>query len=101
MKISEDKIKIITQYFIDKPIQKAFLFGSQIKGAATKESDIDILVELDYNKLSGGLQFIKMQLDLQDLLKQKVDLLTDNAVSKYMRPYIDKEKQLIYEKEYS
>ena len=101
MKISDDKIKIISQYFHDKPIQKAFLFGSQVKGEATPESDIDILVELDYPRLNGGFQFVKMQLDLQDLLKQKVDLLTDKAVSKYMRPYIEKEKQLIYEKEYS
>ena len=39
-----------------------------------------------------------MQLDLQEILQTKVDLLSENAISKYVRPYIDNEKELIYEK---
>jgi predicted nucleotidyltransferase len=35
---------------------------------------------------------------LEDLLKRKVDLLTSNSVSKYIKPFIDSEKILIYEK---
>ena len=39
-----------------------------------------------------------MQLDLQDLLNRNVDLISDKAVSKYIRPFIDNDKELIYEK---
>jgi len=39
-----------------------------------------------------------MQLDLQEVLKNKVDLLSKAALSKYVRPFIEKEKILIYEK---
>ena len=98
--MSLEKINItkIKNYFYDKPVNKAYLFGSQIRGDARKDSDIDILVELDYTQ-PIGLLFIKMQLELESLLNKKVDLISDNAVSKYLRSFIDKEKQLIYERQ--
>jgi len=76
---------------------KAYLFGSHVRNQSDIDSDIDILVELDYNE-QIGLKYIKMQNDLQMILKSKVDLLSNNAVSKYIRPIIDREKQLIYAK---
>jgi predicted nucleotidyltransferase len=38
----------------------AYLFGSYSRGDADENSDIDILVELDYSKLIG-LEFVQMQ----------------------------------------
>jgi predicted nucleotidyltransferase len=32
------------------------------------------------------------------LLNRKVDLLTEKSVSKYIKPYIDKDKVLVYER---
>jgi predicted nucleotidyltransferase len=85
----------IREYFKDKPVLKAYLFGSFARGEANQGSDIDILVELDYSK-PIGLEFVQMQLDLQDLLNRKVDLISEKAVSKYIKPYIDKDKVMIY-----
>jgi uncharacterized protein len=62
-----------------------------------KNSDVDILVELDYSK-HVGLGFIKMKFDLQEKLYKKVDLFSTNAVSKYIRLFINADKKLIYEK---
>ncbi|RKY87862.1 nucleotidyltransferase, partial [candidate division KSB1 bacterium] len=70
---------------------------SYSRDEADDDSDIDILVELDYSQ-PIGLEFIKMQLELQDLLKRQVDLLSEKAVSKHIQPFIEKEKVLIYEK---
>jgi len=98
MRLSEDKIDQIKNYFKDKPVQKAYIFGSTVTDKATSESDIDILVELDYS-MPIGLRFIKMQYELQELLKQKVDLLSEKAISKYIRPYIENQKRLIYERQ--
>ena len=88
---------IRTAQYKDKPVKKAYLFGSYSRDSAEENSDIDILVELDYSQ-SIGLKFVRMQLDLQEILQTKVDLLSEKAVSKYIRPYIDNEKELIYEK---
>jgi len=97
MKINKTIITKIRNYFADKPVLKAYIFGSYSRNEADRNSDIDLLVELDYSH-PIGLEFIKMQLDLQEILNRKVDLLTEKAVSKYIKPYIDKEKILVYEK---
>jgi hypothetical protein len=40
-----------------------------------------------------------MQIDLVNLLKTDVDLVSDRSLSKYIRPYVEKDKILIYERE--
>ena len=95
MKLDAKHISIIRDYFRQKPVIKAYLFGSFAGDDASEDSDVDILVELDYSK-PLGLEFIGMQLDLEDLLKRKVDLVSTNALSKYLRPYVDQGKILIY-----
>ena len=87
----------IVNYFKNKPVKKAFLFGSVSRNENDDLSDVDILVELDYSQ-PIGLGFVRMKLELEDLLKRKVDLLTSNSISKYIKPFIDSEKILIYEK---
>ena len=95
--MSDDYSEKIANFLRNKPVKRAFLFGSAAREEDDEQSDIDILVELDYSQ-PIGLGFIRMKLELEDLLKRKVDLLTSNSVSKYIQPFIDSEKILIYEK---
>ena len=74
---------------------KAYLFGSYVRNEANENSDLDLLIELDYSQ-PIGLEFIQMQIDLQELLLKKVDLISARGLSKYVKPIIDKEKKLIY-----
>ena len=74
---------------------RAYLFGSIARGEADEQSDIDVLVELDYSQ-RVGMEFIQMQFDLQRLLARKVDLVSARGLSKYIQPIIDQEKRLIY-----
>lgn len=93
----QDYLEKIVVFFKNQPVKKAFLFGSTARNEDVENSDIDILVELDYSK-PIGLGFVKMKLELEDLLNRKVDLLTNRSISKYIKPFIDSEKILIYEK---
>ena len=95
MNLSQQQLQIIKSYFVDKPVNKAYLFGSQVRGDAKAASDIDILVELDYGQ-HIGLFFVQMQMDLEELLGKKVDLVSEKGISKYIKPLVDNEKQLIY-----
>lgn len=97
MKLSDQEINKIRGYFREKPVLKAYLFGSFSREEASNQSDIDILVELDYSK-HIGMGFVTMQFDLEEQLKRKVDLVSANAVSKYILPFINKDKVLIYER---
>ena len=95
MNLDSSQIETIKKYFSTRPVLKAYLFGSYVRGDADNNSDIDILVDLDYSQRIG-LQFIQMKLDLEKLLNNKVDLVSSNALSKYIKPIIDGEKELIY-----
>jgi predicted nucleotidyltransferase len=97
MTLDNSKIESIKNYFKTRPVLKAYLFGSYVRGLANDKSDIDILVDLDYSQRIG-LQFIQMKLDLEKLLNSKVDLVSSNGISKYIKPLIDVEKRLIYAK---
>ncbi|MBI1305259.1 MAG: nucleotidyltransferase [Bacteroidetes bacterium] len=89
------QLNALQDYFKTRPVLKAYLFGSQARGTSDDRSDIDILVELDYSR-KIGLEFVQMQLDLEMLLNTKVDLISSNGLSKYIKPLVDKEKKLIY-----
>ena len=82
-------------YFKTKPVLKAFIFGSNARNEANENSDIDLLVELDYSE-KIGLQFIQMKFDLEKLLNKSVDLVSSNGISKHIKSNIDKDKTLIY-----
>ena len=97
MNLSEQDIKIIKSYFKEKPVLKAFLFGSYARNEASNESDIDILVDLDYTK-HIGLGFLNMKFELEEKLKRKIDIVSSNAISKYISSFINNDKQLIYER---
>jgi len=94
--MNTEMIETIREYFKTQPVRKAWLFGSYARGEETKDSDVDILVDLDYSK-PVGLEFIQMQLDLQALLKKPIDLVSSRGMSKYIKPYVDSEKFLLYE----
>lgn len=97
MKLSPYDIEMIKRVFLDKPVKRAFLFGSFTKGEADQDSDVDILVELDYSK-HIGIGFVKIKNQLEEVLNKKVDLVSENSVSHHILPFINQDKQLIYER---
>lgn len=97
MKLSGKDIQIIQIFFSGKPVLKAYLFGSYSRNEADSGSDIDILVDLDYSQ-HIGLGFVQMKLDLEQKLHKTVDLVSSQAVSKRLLPFVNKDKQLIYER---
>ena len=61
------------------------------------QSDLDILVELDHSQ-PIGMKFFIFQSDLEELLHKKVDIVTTEGISRHIKPFIDKDKILIYER---
>jgi predicted nucleotidyltransferase len=64
-----------------KPVLRAFLFGSFSRGEAKENSDVDIIVELDYSK-HIGLGFVSMKIDIENRLDKKIDRVSINSISK-------------------
>ena len=97
MALTTHETNLLREYFAGKPVKRAFLFGSYARDSAVKgASDIDILLELDYSQ-PIGMKFFSFQRELENLLHNKVDVVTSDGISKYVLPYIEKDKILIYE----
>lgn len=88
--------KIIADYFKTQPVLKAWLFGSYARGEQTENSDVDILIQPE--KSVGLFKLSGMHLDLQDLLKMNVDLVTEKGLLPFARKSADRDKILIYER---
>lgn len=98
MKLSDQNKEILRRFFAKRPVKRAFIFGSYARNDADEESDIDILVELDHAS-PIGMRFFTFQYELEDILHKKVDLVSDEGLSKYISPLVNKEKILIYERD--
>lgn len=65
------------------------LFGSVSRHEDKPDSDIDILVRLESGK--SLLDLVALKQDLEELLGCRVDVVTEDAVSPYIREQILKE----------
>lgn len=59
------------------------VFGSVAQGEATRGSDLDLLVKMRSG--SSLLDIIAIKQDLEDLLEIQVDVVTEQALSPYIR----------------
>ncbi|MBO7137666.1 MAG: nucleotidyltransferase domain-containing protein [Bacteroidaceae bacterium] len=87
----------IAEYFKTQPVLKAWLFGSYSRGEERPDSDVDILVSLDYSK-PIGLKFFGMYEDLRALLGRNVDLVSERTLAAFARSSVDRDKILVYER---
>lgn len=77
-------------------VLKAAIFGSFARGENKKTSDVDFLIKMKRNASLfdlGGLQ-----MDLQEKLGRKVDVVTYNSVHPMLKEQIMKDQKIIYEK---
>ena len=65
------------------------VFGSVVRGEAARESDIDVLVELEEGR--SLLDHVALKQDLEDLLGCGVDVVTEKALHHLLRDRILKE----------
>ena len=86
------------RFFATQPVKRAYLFGSFSRGEEMPDSDVDILVDLDKTKPVGLFQYVKMKLDLQDLLNRELDLVENGELLPFAQESADRDKLLIYER---
>ena len=89
--------QVIASYFDTKPVKTVWLFGSYARGDADENSDVDVLVDLD-RSTSVGLDYFSWSGELAQRLNKKVDIVSAGWENKYIKPFIDKDKQIIYER---
>lgn len=67
-------------------IRRLLLFGSRLKGTARPESDVDLLVEFEPDRIPGLMGMAGMEIDLSEMLGGlPVDLRTPLDLSRHFR----------------
>ncbi len=62
------------------------VFGSRARGDSTPDSDLDLLIRLEPGRTL--LDIVAIKQDLEDLLHCKVDVVTEQAISHYIREQV-------------
>jgi uncharacterized protein len=78
----QDIISIASKY----GAKNVRVFGSVARGQAQQGSDLDLLVQLDRGR--SLLDLIAIKQDLEDLLGCNVDVVTEAALSPYIREQV-------------
>lgn len=65
------------------------LFGSVARGDSTEQSDIDLLVGFDGR--ADFDRYMDLKLFLEDLLGQRVDLVTEQALREEVRAHVEQD----------
>ena len=94
MAVSFDTKKLV-EICRQNDVKKLGIFGSTVRGEATDQSDIDILVYFSQPK--SLLSVVALERQLSKALARKVDLLTEAAVSPYLLDRIKRELVVVYE----
>lgn len=76
-------------------VNRAYLFGSFARGEQNQNSDIDFLVEYNQDAERTLFKAAELKYKLEDILQKKVGVLTEAAISPYIRPHVLKDRKLI------
>lgn len=68
-------------------VRRLGLFGSFVRGEQHAVSDVDILVEFEPGQRTFD-HFIQLSFLLEDLLGRRIELMTPEALSPHIGPYI-------------
>lgn len=81
-------------------VKRVALFGSVARGEETPESDIDILVDFEEprRKPLGLFKWVELEKELSERLGRKTDLVSNKGLNRHVRPYVEAEMIILYEK---
>jgi uncharacterized protein len=84
-----------TPVFADFGVSYAAVFGSVARGEDRPESDVDILVR--FGRPTGMVGYMKLIDNLEASLERKVDLVTEQSLSRHVQPFVARDLATIYE----
>ena len=86
----------VAEFCREHGIKRLAIFGSALTPDFGPESDIDVLVEFEPERIPGLFAFAGLELELTRMLGRKVDLRTPEDLSRYFRQEVLAEAQVQY-----
>ena len=95
-KIVENSRQKIVEICRKHQIRELSLFGSQVRGDFSADSDFDFLVEFEPNAEIGFIEFGQVQEELETIVEKRVDLVPKKGLKKLIRQKVLDESEVIY-----
>lgn len=90
---SKRKIAGICQKY---QITELSLFGSQVRGDFTANSDFDFLVEFAPEAEIGLITLRKIKIELEEIVSKEVDLAPKDGLKRLIKPQVLSEAEIVY-----
>jgi predicted nucleotidyltransferase len=87
---NRDEIYAIAQKY---GVSNIRVFGSVARGEEQKNSDLDLLVDIDYKAYGSGFARVDFKQKIENFLHLKVDVLTKKSLNSHIKKQILKEAQ--------
>lgn len=81
-------VPILTKYHV----KKASIFGSYARGTNDEKSDVDLLIQPPEKM---GVSVVRLKRELEQVLKKKVDIVSFNGISRYLKDSILSNQKII------
>ena len=91
----QQTIETISTYLRQYPVERVSLFGSFARNQDSTDSDIDLLIH--FNETIDFFTLANIRLDLCELTKRQIDILTEKSLSETFRKRIQADLQIIYQ----
>lgn len=77
-------------------VRELSLFGSRANGTFSADSDFDFLVDFFPDANIGLFDFSRIQIDLEEMIGKKVDLVPKKGLKSRIRERVLSEAEIIY-----
>lgn len=94
LQIKEEIKEKIISILVKHGIKRILVFGSYARNEATPKSDLDLIV--DFPEGTSLLDHVGIEIELSEALNMKIDLLSQNGISPYIKDHVLKEAIVIY-----
>ena len=87
----------IAEFCQKNHIKKFAFFGPVLRDDFRLDSDVDILIDLDYSVPIGLMEIAGMEIELSKMIGREVDLSTPDDLSDYFRDKVLAQAETLYE----
>lgn len=91
-------IQRVRNFLKNKPIDKAWIFGSFARSQESYDSDIDLLVKFKQPNKLDLFDYVGLKIDLEEITGRQIDLVEEGYILSNAKEKIEEEKVLIYER---
>ncbi len=91
-------IERVRDYFKNKPIDKAWIFGSFARNQESYDSDIDLIVKFKQPNDLDLFDYVGLKIGLEEITGRQVDLVEEGYVLLNAKKKVEEEKVLIYDR---